>query len=163
MKKFSEPPVRSSNSATGNFKSLISIILVSFFTGTTAFSQNPVSTVSLHPDYIGVSAEDLAQMDSTMKIMLPANYTIHAVVNGSQNVSKLAVKLGLSDGGSDLFYKEFDFGTEGDFDDGTSYHASGSSITLGIGRFGGYGEYHVEVRAIKDDGSLGDPLRAVLN
>ncbi len=68
--------------------------------------------------------------------------------------------LGSNEGSNDVLYKEFVYGTQGDFDDGTSYHSNGSSITLGLGSFSGSPTYHAEVFGIMSDGKRSDGKRA---
>lgn len=78
-------------------------------------------------------------------------------------MDRIAVMVGLTEGGSDLFYKEFDFDTPGTFADGTSYSRSGNMVTISLGGFSGYGAYYTEVVAIQTNGSSETGIRAALN
>ncbi|MGE3823760.1 MAG: hypothetical protein AB7G44_06005 [Bacteroidia bacterium] len=116
-----------------------------------AQGQNAISTVSANYEYVFNDSSELTMPDSLQFVMLKKRITVNVSTGNTSGVSKLAVLLGSSEGSNDIFYKEFDWGQSGDFGDGTSYHSSGSSVTIGTGVHQGREIYYVEVFAMKED------------
>lgn len=74
------------------------------------------------------------------------------------NVSKIHVKLGTTQGGNNLFSKDFLFDVSGNLSDGTSYVRNGLNVLLGIGQFVGLNSYYAEVRLEDTSQNLSDAI-----
>lgn len=128
-----------------------------------SFGQAPISTVQIVPSYPSADSEQLAGMDAEVRSVLNTDLELRVVFSNTVDIEKIAVKIGLKEGGSDLFYKEFDYDVEDTFEDGTSYSASGNTVTLGLGNYSGYGTYYTEVFVIRGDGSSEEGMINSLN
>lgn len=128
-----------------------------------SYSQNPIATVQIVPSYPGANSEQITSMDAEIRSVLSTDLELRVIFSGTVDIAKIAVKIGLKEGGSDLFYKEFDYGVEDTFEDGTSYSANGNTVTLGLGDFNGYGTYYTEVFVIRGDGSIEEGVINSLN
>lgn len=128
-----------------------------------SFSQNPVSSVQINPSYPSATTSQVSGMDTETRAHVQTDLSVEINLSSVVNMGKIAVKVGLVEGSSDLFYKEFEFDTPGTFADGTSYSRSGNIVTIGIGSFSGYGKYYTEVVAIRTNGSAETGVRTVLN
>ncbi len=138
---------------------LLGLIAVSLFSQ----AQNPISTVQILPTYPTADSTQLADMDSEIRGLLAVDLELEIDLSSTSNISKIAAKVGLAEGGSDLFYKEFEYNTVGSFEDGTSYSSDGTTVTLGLGQLEGYGTYHTEVFVIRGDGTKESPTRNILD
>lgn len=138
---------------------LLLLITLHLFT----YGQNPISTVQIVPSYPAANSEQLADMNAETRSVLSTNLELRVVFSSTVDVAKIAVKIGLKESGSDLFYKEFEYGIEDTFEDGTSYSANGNTVTLGLGNYSGYGTYYTEVFVIREDGSIEDGVITALN
>ena len=92
----------------------------------------------------------------------PRAVTMIVIAGATQGLSKIAVLIGSSAGSNDILYKEFVYGTQGDFGDGTSYHSVGNNITLVLGNYSGSPAYHAEVFGIMDDGKRSEGKRVII-
>lgn len=128
-----------------------------------SISQNPISSVQVNPSYPNATSSQVSGMDAETRSHIQTDLAVEVNMSSVVNMGKIAVKVGLTEGGSDLFYKEFDFASPGTFADGTSYTRSGNTLTIGLGSFSGYGTYYTEVIAIRSNGNTETGVRAVLN
>lgn len=69
------------------------------------------------------------------------------VLNDTANITSFTVKLGTTNGGNDILDKIFIFGTEGEFQDGTSYSRDGKYVRLYLGKYATLPAYYAQVRA----------------
>ncbi len=141
---------------------LLITIIANTILWSVSYAQNPISSLAVNANY--------TSSDSLLFQLLPPERremeqrTFSAIINlsSTSGVSKIGVALGSSEGSNDIFFKEFTYGEEGDFSDGTSCHASGNGFAFGIGDYAGLSEYHAEVYAIMSDGSKKEPVRYTL-
>ncbi|MEO8086612.1 MAG: hypothetical protein ABI763_07320 [Bacteroidota bacterium] len=69
-------------------------------------------------------------------------------------ISSIHVKLGTTDGGSELLDKTFAFDVSGNVGNGCTYSRTGNVINLGLGDYNGLMGYFSEVKIERDDHSL---------
>ncbi len=143
-------------------KKIFATLCLSLF-GFVSFSQNPVSSVQINPTYPNATNSQISGMDEETRAHVQTDLAVEINMSSVTNMGKIAVKVGLAEGGSDLFYKEFDFSSPGTFADGTSFSRSGNTLTIGLGSFSGYGTYYTEVIAIRTNGTAETGVRATLN
>lgn len=125
--------------------------------------QNLISSVQVNPSYPNATTSQVSGMDAETRSHVQTDLAVEVNMSSVVNMGKIAVKVGLTEGGSDLFYKEFEFDTPGTFTDGTSYTRNGNIVTIGLGSFSGYGTYYTEVIAIRTNGNAEAGVRTVLN
>lgn len=85
------------------------------------------------------------------------NGSMIIVLNDTSDISTLHVKLGTSQGGSDLLQKDFQYDVSGVFTDGTSYSRDYKTIRLGLGEFTGLNHYYAELQ-MEDGSSQSGPV-----
>ena len=78
--------------------------------------------------------------------------TMYILLADSSAITGFHVKLGIADGYSDLFEKEFN-NVQGTFIDGTSFTQKGNKIYIGLGNYIGINTFYGEVYLINDYGS----------
>lgn len=138
-------------------------IICFLLTGVFSNAQNPVSSINVTPSYPSASSEQLFSMDAETRAHVQTDLAVEVTLSSLVGIGKIVVKVGLVEGGSDLFYKEFDYGIEGSFEDNTSYNSNGNIVTLGLGQYSGYGTYYTEVFVIRGNGSAESTTRSLLN
>ncbi len=143
-------------------KKIFATLCLSLF-GFVSFSQNPISSVQILPTYPTADSTQLADMDADIRAHVETGIELQVALTSVTDVDMVVIKVGLTEGGSDLFYREFDFDSPETYPDGTSYARNGNTLTLGIGDFQGYGTYHTEVSIVKGDGSIMGITRSSLN
>ncbi len=116
-------------------------------------AQTTVANLSASTQYVNTDQTALDTMPLTILRMEQRTITLNVALGNIQNISKIATAIGSSEGSNDLFYKEFNLGAEGNFSDGTSYHAQGNTVTISVGNYSGALAYYAEVFAIKTDGT----------
>lgn len=84
--------------------------------------------------------------------------TVYIKLQDTLNLSIIHVKLGTTQGGSDIFNKDFVFDEAGDFTDNTWYLREGLDVMLGIGEFIGLNSYFSEVRLEDTSQNLSDTV-----
>jgi hypothetical protein len=125
-------------------------------------AQNPISNITASYQYPELTQVQLSAMSPLQLQMERISLSVNVSITEGQNLSKILVLLGTSEGSSDVFYKEFDYGTAGVFADGTSYTTSGNGVALGLGSFSGVEHYYIEVTALMQDGSQGTGVRTIV-
>ncbi|MCG3165592.1 MAG: hypothetical protein POELPBGB_01360 [Bacteroidia bacterium] len=128
-------------------------ILCSVFYFTKTFGQTTVTHLSATAEYLNPDQAALDSMPLNILRMEERAFTLQITLGNTQNVNKIVVALGSSDGSNDLFYKEFAYGVDGNFQDGTFYHSNGNNVSVGIGNYAGAITYYAEVYAIKENGT----------
>lgn len=73
-------------------------------------------------------------------------------------ITSLHVKLGTTNGGSDLLDKTFDFDVSGSVGNGCTYSRTDYTVTLGLGDYNGLTDYFSEVILERADHSLTDAV-----
>ncbi|CAN5498961.1 hypothetical protein BH11BAC1_BH11BAC1_15910 [soil metagenome] len=73
-------------------------------------------------------------------------------------ITSIRVKLGTTNGGSDLLDKTFAFDVSGNVGNGCTYGRTDYTITLGLGDYNGLTTYFSEVILERDDHSLTDAI-----
>lgn len=139
---------------------LTTLLCITVLTVTRA--QNAITTLTANYQYPQLNQIQLAGMNAIQLQMEQIKLSATVGVDNTQQISKLVVLIGTVEGSSDISYKEYDYGVEGTFADGTSYTASGSNVLLGIGTYSGVEHYYVEVAAIMQDGSQSTGMRAAI-
>jgi len=71
-------------------------------------------------------------------------------------ILSIQVKLGTTEGGSELLSKIFSYDVSGNVGDGCTYSRVGEVVTLGLGDYSGLTSYFSEVKIERDDYSLTD-------
>jgi hypothetical protein len=137
---------------------LFFLIACAFFVKN-AGAQNPVAHLGATATYLNTDQAALDTMPIFILLMEERSITLNVVMGNTNGVSKIAAAIGSSEGSNDLFYKEFEYGTEGNFQDGTTYQAQGNTIDLGVGNYAGAAVYYAEVFVIKEDGTRGEGKR----
>lgn len=142
-------------------KTIVFIVLSAFYS-VLSIAQNPVSSLTASYRYPNLTNLEIAAMSATELQMEKINFTLNVTLGSTSDISKIVVLLGTTEGSSDIFYKEFDYGVNDTFDDGTSYSTTGNLINIGIGPFAGSEHYYVEVMAIMEDESRSESARATI-
>lgn len=137
------------------------LIAASFMLHSTSTAQS-VSAVTANYQYTNPDQALLDTLDASLLQLEERNITATITLSSSDNISKIALMLGSTEGSNDIFYKEFDFGVSGTFADGTSYAASGNTLSIGLGRFNGSPQYFVGAYAIKSDGTMESGVNYVM-
>lgn len=143
-----------------NYTTLLASALCCF--ALSASAQDSLLSLTGSSEFTGLSNEAVAAMNPMELSMAKKSVTLTVNVASSSGIAKIAVMLGNSKGSNDIFYKEFDLGDTGNFDDGTFYHNSGGNLVFGIGTFRGASEYHAEVFAIMENGTRSKSARYVI-
>ncbi|MCG3167816.1 MAG: hypothetical protein POELPBGB_03611 [Bacteroidia bacterium] len=117
-------------------------------------SAQSVGAVTATWQYTNPDQALLDTMEAGLLQLEEKDITATVTLASNENISKITVLLGSSEGSNDVFYKEFTFGSNGTFSDGTSYSSSGNTITLGLGKFRGRPQYYIGAGVIKTDGSI---------
>lgn len=73
-------------------------------------------------------------------------------------ITSLHVKLGTTNGGSDLLDKTFAFDVSGGVGNGCTYSRTDYTVTLGLGDYNGLTDYFSELVLERNDHSHSDPL-----
>jgi hypothetical protein len=69
-------------------------------------------------------------------------------------INSIKVKLGTTEGGSDLLDKSFAFDVSGNVGNGCTYSRTDYTVTLGLGSFNGLTDYFSEVKLERANHSL---------
>lgn len=69
------------------------------------------------------------------------------ILSDTNDITAFSIKLGTTFGGSDILERTFDFGNEGEFQDGTSYTREGNYVRILLGKYATFPAYHAQVRA----------------
>ncbi len=141
---------------------IIFLVLSCFISITLLKAQNTISGITASYQYPELSQVQIAGMTPLQLQMERIILDVSVTITNAQDVSKLIVLLGTTEGSSDVVYKEFDYNTEGIFADGTSYSTSGNRVTLGLGTFTGVEHYYIEVAALMQDGTQTAAIRTVV-
>lgn len=138
------------------------ILLLSILITHDCWSQNPVTHVSVSSEYVGLTSQQIAQMSPEELDVVTKILEVGVTIGQSTGIDKVVVMIGSAEGSNDIFYKEYDFGVTGDFEDGTYYQENGNVLTLGTTACVPFKNY-VSVETIKDDGSRTIPVRTIIN
>lgn len=125
-------------------------------------AQSPVSGITASYQYPQLTQVQLAGMDALQLQMERIALTINVGISDPQDISKILVLVGSTEGSSDVLYKEFEYGSAGVFSDGTSYSSSGNGAVIGLGTYTGIEHYYVEAAAILEDGSQSASVRLIV-
>ncbi len=124
---------------------------------------------------VNCSAQTVQHMDIginrifTDSVVVQNNDTLTFPVNWNQvvmlailnadtaGISELEVKLGTTEGGTELLSKTFNWTSEGNYSDGTSFFHEGQVQRCGLGKFRHNGTYHSAIR-VKKNGSWSSPV-----
>lgn len=139
----------------GEGKRLLLFTLLFSFSIICSYAQNPITSVS-------ATAESTNPSSTFFQRLQQKHYVLNVVTENTEGVQKIAAMLGSSEGSNDIYYKEFDFGEAGNFDDGTSYSATGTVLTLGLGNRRGAGTVYAEVFAVYSDTVRSEGVRVRL-
>lgn len=142
--------------------SILFFLIACVFFVKNAGAQNPISGVSASYQYPELTQVQLAVFSPLQLQMERIALSVNVSISDAQNISKILVLLGTSEGSNDVFYKEFDYGTAGVFADGTSYTVTGNGAALGLGSFSGVEHYYIEVTVLMQDGSQGTGIRTMV-
>jgi hypothetical protein len=105
--------------------------------------------------------------DDTTNLFGDTTFAVHTKLKGKMvvnlrdtlNISKIHVKLGTTNGGSQLLNRVFVYDLRGNFNDGTSYMRNKKTLYLGLGNFVGLTNYYGEVTLEDIDGDLTTPVK----
>jgi hypothetical protein len=125
-------------------------------------AQNPVSSLTVSAEYLSPDSSLFQLLPEERREMEERKINAYVNLSASEGVEKIALSLGSSEGSNDIFYKEFIYGDEGDFSDGTSCHSSGNGFSFCIGNYAGFSQYYVAVFTIMSDGSMSESIRYTL-
>lgn len=133
------------------FQKLFYIVLL--FSNVEAFAQDDNPILSM--DVTSVSIRNNFSQDSLPMITDSTVYLVGMNISlyDSTNIQNIEVKLGSTDGGSDLLSHTFAFDITGQLGNGLSYSRVGYAISLGLGELTGIDSYFAEVRVQHTDGS----------
>lgn len=135
-------------------KPIILLLTSAFLLLHSSSQAQTVSAITATYQYTNPDQAYLDTLDANLLQLEERSITATITLASSDNISKIAVMLGSSEGSNDVFYKEFAFGVTGTFGDGTSYVASGNTITISMGNFMGAPQYHLSAYGLKPDGSM---------
>lgn len=138
------------------------IILLLFLSAFTTKAQNPIADIGTHIEYLELDEQAMGGMSEEELAAWPKVLFIDLMVIPNAQISAIAISIGSSKGSNDMFYKEFSYGADGDFPDGTSYHTNDSHINIGTIPYGLHLR-HVEVIALMNDGDQSQPVRTTIN
>lgn len=98
----------------------------------------------------GDPSSDQAQVD-----------VIYAItVAGTDNISKIHVKLGKTDNGSEKAGLTIPFDAkESELPAGITYRRKENTIYIGLGQHTGLASYHAQIRLEDNNGNMGDPVK----
>ena len=99
--------------------------------------------------------EDSNEADSST--VLKGTFVI--ALQDTSTISKIHVKLGSSEGGSNFFTKDYDFNPAGEYQDGTSLRKEDLKLYIGIGTYTGLNHFYAEAVIEDTSGTLSQPLR----
>lgn len=116
-----------------------------------------IATLGASAEYVNTDQVALDAMPPFILEFEQRVVTLNLVMGNTSGITRIAAAIGSSEGSNDIFYKEFDFGTQGEFGDGTSYHAQGNTVQLGLGNY--VGSYYAEVFALRSDGTKSERKR----
>ncbi len=141
------------------------MIVIVFMSAFIFISWNHTNTQTVLPPSRMEVYMQLASNDSTV-VFNDTSFTSQNILQGTVfiklqdtlSLAKIHVKLGTTQGGSDLFSKDFLYDDSGNFTDGTSYSRNGLNILLGIGQFTGLNSYYAEVKLEDTSQNLSDPV-----
>lgn len=130
----------------------LSLLTGLMFFGGAAYSQHPYPVVSMDVSNVAIADTMLSGLpvldDSTW-----FETTMHVAVYDTTGIDYLEVKLGTTEGGSELLSRNFSFDVSGGLGDGTSYHRLGYDIDLGLGNYRGLLKYFAGLRIKRSDGT----------
>ncbi|UPT69008.1 MAG: hypothetical protein M0D57_10475 [Sphingobacteriales bacterium JAD_PAG50586_3] len=73
-------------------------------------------------------------------------------------ISEIDVKLGTTETGAEIFQKSFEFNTNGEFEDGTTYVREGNVLRMDLGRYLGFSTCFATVRLQYSNGTFSSPV-----
>jgi hypothetical protein len=133
---------------TNSFKKIIiSIQVLLVLSGINSFAQTTSPAKSLlvimkvNPGDTTMSPGDTAFKSNTV-----LNAKAIVLLNDTNNVYKIHLKIGTTDSTGDLLTKTFIYGQQGIFSDGTSYSRVGKALYFGLGNFTGINRYFGDVK-----------------
>jgi hypothetical protein len=129
------------------------LIIIAILLTNNCFSQQSLIAMSVETTFNDTTAEGLP-------VVLPTTvFTTSMTVSVDQgdNIYKLHIKLGSTEGGSEYLATNFDYNTPGIFGS-TSYAQIGNNITLVLGSFTGMVHYYAEVQVERNDHTMQTPF-----
>lgn len=129
-----------------------------FYTSHVCAQQNsyPVLSTSVETTCITncIDADSIPYVSDSSLIQVIMTIQLFEVTG----INSLHVKLGTTNGGSDLLDKTFDFDVSGSVGNGCTYSRTDYTVTLGLGSFNGLTSYFSEVKLERTDHSLTDAI-----
>lgn len=121
---------------------LLAIVFLSPF----IYGQSIISHMDV---YIQPSVEQQISINGNDTVVTPQYFKVPQMfiaLNDTSNISEFSVKLGTSPGNGDIITRTFNYLTQGDFPDGTSYTRNGKYIRLILGKYATLSAYYAQVQ-----------------
>ena len=132
------------------------VLAVTFSIQLKAQNTYPVTSSSIETSCISncIDADSIPYISDSTAIRVVMTCQLFEVTG----ITSLHVKLGTTNGGSDLLDKTFAFDVSGNVGNGCTYSRTDYTVTLGLGDYNGLTDYFSELVLERNDHSLSDPL-----
>ena len=121
---------------------LLALTVTCFFSQAQTISHMDVFVQDNIEVSISVDGNDTIRTITTLK-----EPKMFVVLSDTINISSFTVKLGTTNGGNDIIEKTFTYGSQGQFQDGTSYTRDGIYVRFYLGKYSTLTNYYAQVRA----------------